>query len=143
MKKNNFKILIFYFVLIAGIIVALTFMFNQGAADAPTYSDVLEYFQKDTVKEFVVDDDNVITMTVYNLNENGELVYNENGVILNTTKTVEYQLQSLGLFVEDCSEYYQNNQNLVAFDIEPEKVMPWWVSLLPYVLIIVVVIVLV
>ena len=142
MKKNNFKILIFYFVLIAGIIVALTFMFNQGAADAPTYSDVLEYFQKDTVKEFVVDDDNVITMTVYNLNENGELVYNENGVILNTTKTVEYQLQSLGLFVEDCSEYYQNNQNLVAFDIEPEKVMPWWVSLLPYVLIIVVVIVL-
>ena len=142
MKKNNFKILLLYFVLIAGIIFALSFMFNQAPKDAPTYSDVIEYFQKDAVREFIVDEENRITMTVYNLNEQGELTYSEEGTILNTTKTVEYQLQSLGLFVEDCSEYYQNNQNLVAFDIEPETVMPWWVSLLPYVLIIVVVIVL-
>ncbi len=142
MKKSNFKILIFYFILIAGIIVSLSFMFNQRASDAPTYSDVLEYFRKDAVKEFVVDDSNLLTMTVYNLNESGELTKNEDGVILNTTKDVEYQLQSLGLFVEDCSEYYQNNQNLESFDIKPEKIMPWWVSLLPYVLIIIVVIVL-
>ena len=142
MKKNNFKILIFYFILIAGIIVSLSFMFNQRANDAPKYSDVLEYFRKDAVKEFVIDDKNKLTMTVYNLNENGELTRNENGVILNTTKKVEYKLQSLGLFVEDCNEYYQNNQNLITFDIQPETVMPWWVSFLPYVLIIIVVIVL-
>ena len=142
MKKNNFKILLLYFVLIAGIIFALSFMFNQTPKDVPTYGDVIEYFQKDIVREFVVDKDNRITMTVYNLNEQGELTYSEDGTILNTTKTVEYRLQSLGLFVEDCSEYYQTNKNLVAFDIEPEAIIPWWVSFLPYVLIIIVIIVL-
>ena len=94
MKKNNFKILLLYFVLIAGIIFALSFMFNQAPKDAPTYSDVIEYFQKDAVREFIVDEENRITMTVYNLNEQGELTYSEDGTILNTTKTVEYQLQS-------------------------------------------------
>ena len=144
MKKSNFKILIFYFVLIVGIILALSLMFGQNQTEAPTYSDVLEYFQKDAVKDFVIDEKNLITMTVYNLNENGELDYNEDGSIANPTKTVEYQLQSLGLFVEDCSQYYngEGNHNLESFDIEPETVMPWWVSLLPYVLIIIVVIVL-
>jgi len=142
MKKNNFKILIFYFVLIAGIIVALSFMFGQAPSDAPTYSDVVEYFKTDSVKEFVVDEKNLITMTVYNRNEDGTLSYAEDGTIVSSTKTVEYQLQSLGLFVEDCSDYYKSNQNLQSFDIEPETVMPWWVSLLPYVLIIIVVIVL-
>ena len=142
MKKNNFKILIFYFVLIVGIIFSLSLMFGSANEEKLTYSDVLEYFQKDAVKEFVVDDKNLLSMTVYNLNENGELTYDENGTLTSTTKKVSYQLQSLGLFVEDCAPYYQNNQNLVEFDIEPETVMPWWVSLLPYVLIIIVVIVL-
>ncbi len=142
MKKNNFKILIFYFVLIAGIIIALSFMFGQAPSDEPTYSDIVEYFKTDTVKEFVVDEKNLITMTVYNVNEDGTLSYAEDGTITNSTTTIEYQLQSLGLFVEDCSDYYKSNQNLQRFDIEPETVMPWWVSLLPYVLIIIVVIVL-
>ena len=99
--------------MIAGIIVALSFMFGQAPVDKPTYSDVVDYFKNDTVKEFVVDEKNLITMTVYNLNEEGELTYSEDGTITNSTKTVEYQLQSLGLFVEDCSDYYKNNENLV------------------------------
>ena len=147
MKKSNFKIMTFYIVLIIGIFAALFVMFNQQQAkDNPTYGDVLEYFQKDTVKEFVVDKSNYLTMTVYQTGEDGALTRNEEtGAITNTTKTVGYQLQSLGLFVQDCSQYYNGetaNENLVNFDIEPETVMPWWVSLLPYLLIIVVFVIL-
>ena len=57
-------------------------------------------------------------------------------------KTIEYRLQSLELFVENCSQYYLSNANLVSYDIAPPKVVPWWVSFLPYIIVIIIIIVL-
>ncbi|MGM9682442.1 MAG: ATP-dependent zinc metalloprotease FtsH [Eubacteriales bacterium] len=137
MKKNYIKTIVFYLVLIVAIIVAVSLMFNRNTKETLTYSDVLEYFEKDAVLEFNVDDDYYLTMKVYVLNESGELTLDDDGNITNATKTIGYQLQSLDLFVRDFSEYYKGNVNLTKFDIQPETVMPWWVSLLPYVIIIV------
>jgi len=139
-KNNNFKIIIFYIILFAAVILALTFMFNNDKGDKVTYSDVVNYFKEDKVIDFVVDKDNVIILNVCELDENGKPVLDSAGKV--ATKEVEYRLQSLGLFVEDCSGYYQNNENIEKYDIEPEKVIPWWVGFLPYVIIIIVVIVL-
>jgi ATP-dependent Zn protease len=131
MKKNsNSKIIIFYIILFAAVILALSFMFGQSNAEEVTYGDVVKYFQNDQVAEFTVDNSNYIEMQVY--------VVDENGNKTETTQTVGYQLQSLALFVEDCSQYYLNNKSLNDFDIEPETVMPWWVSFLPYVIVIVI-----
>ena len=131
MKKNsNFKIIIFYIVLFAAVILALSFMFNQNSEEKVTYSQIVDYFKKDMVAEFVVDDDFYIEMKVYDVLTSGE------------TKTIGYQLQSLGLFVEDCSEYYKGNQNLKSYDIEPETVFPWWVAFLPYLIVIIVLVIL-
>lgn len=142
MKKNNFKILIFYFVLILAVILTLSFMFSGNNAETLQYSDVVDYFERDAVKSFVVDSDNYITMTVYTETdpETGAVIPDDT-----KTKTVGYQLQSLGLFVQDLSRYYagsdtqQPNANLVGgFDIQPEKETPFWLAFLPYLIVIVI-----
>ena len=151
-KKSNFKILVFYVLLFAAIIVALSVMFNQTTTDAVTYRDVVNYFKNDAVVEFVVDENNYITMKVYNIEDIEKL---EDSAITDTgeadtapsvsslpTKTIGYQLQSLSLFINDCGDYYKNNVNLQNYDIQPETVAPWWVSFLPYIIVIVIVIVL-
>ncbi len=137
MKKNsNTKIIIFYIILFAVVILALSVMFGQNSEDKVTYSEIIGYFRKDQVAEFTVDNTNYLEMKVYVLDEDGNIVSPEQ------TKVIGYQLQSLGLFVEDCSEYYKNNASLKSFDIEPETVMPWWVAFLPYIIVIIIVIVL-
>ncbi|MBR0454799.1 MAG: ATP-dependent zinc metalloprotease FtsH [Clostridia bacterium] len=137
MKKNsNLKIIIFYIVLFAVVILALSFMFNQNREEKVTYSQIVDYFKSDRVAEFVVDDDFYIEMKVYEIDAAGNVLTSGD------TKTIGYQLQSLGLFVEDCSEYYKSNQNLKSYDIEPETVFPWWVAFLPYIIVIVVLVIL-
>ena len=137
MKKNsNLKIIIFYIILFAAVILALSFMFNQNGEEKVTYSQIVDYFKSDRVAEFVVDDDFYIEMKVYEIDADGNVLTSGD------TKTIGYQLQSLGLFVEDCSEYYKSNQNLKSYDIEPETVFPWWVAFLPYIIVIVVLVIL-
>ena len=137
MKKNsNLKIIIFYIVLFAVVILALSFMFNQNGEEKVTYSQIVDYFKSDRVAEFVVDDDFYIEMKVYEVDADGNVLTSGD------TKTIGYQLQSLGLFVEDCSEYYKSNQNLKSYDIEPEAVFPWWVAFLPYLIVIIVLVIL-
>ncbi len=141
-KKSNFKVLIFYFILIAAIIFSLSVMFSNEEAEPIKYSQIIEYFKNDAVKSFTVDQNDYIELEVYNIDELKEAVSTGAPIAdLNTTK-IGYQLQSLNLFINDCGDYYTNNKNLVSFDIEPVAVMPWWVSLLPYAIVIIIFIVL-
>lgn len=151
-NKSNIKVLIFYVLLIAAVIFSLSLMFRQGTEETLTYSDVVDYFKNDAVVEFVIDDDNYITMKVYDTDDlaqaKAEALENDlseipDDVLSSLNKrTVGFQLQSLSLFVNDCGEYYKSNANLAAYDIQPETVTPWWVALLPYVVVIIIVIVL-
>ncbi len=147
-KKSNFKVLIFYVVLIVAIILALSMMFSNQEVEQIKYSQIVEYFKNDAVKQFTVDENDYITMEVYDIAElkalDEPVAEGETPKTLADlkTKTIGYQLQSLELFINDCDEYYKGNTNLESFDIEPITVMPWWVSLLPYAIVIIVVIVL-
>ena len=90
MKKNsNSKIIIFYIILFAAVIIALSFMFGQNNDEKVTYGDVIGYFQDDQVAEFTIDNSNYLEMQVYVLDESGNKT--------DLTKTVGYQLQSLSL----------------------------------------------
>ncbi len=142
MKKSNFKVLVFYFVLILAVFLSLSFLFGQEDPEVIQYGDVVEYFQKDAVSEFVVDDQYYLTMKVYVLNENGELIYNEAGQITSATKTIGFQLPAYVDFTREFSDYYENNVNLKSYDIQPEATTPLWVAFLPYLIVIVVVIIL-
>ncbi len=139
MKKNsNIKIILFYVALFVVVIVALSFMFSQKDAEEPIYSDIVGYFANDQVAEFVVDKNNVIEITLYEVDEKGNILLDDRGNKKTQSEKVAYQLQSLELFVKDCSEYYLNNKNLQQYDIEPDPILPWWVSFLPYILILVI-----
>ena len=143
-KKSNFKVLIFYIILIAAIILSLSFMSSKQEVEQIKYSQVVDYFKYDAVKTFVIDENDYITMEVYNIDDVKAIA---NGTLQSTvsdlpTKTIGYQLQSLNLFINDCADFYTNNANLASYDIEPLTTYPWWVSFLPYIIVIVIFIVL-
>ena len=145
MKKNNLKIIVFYIILFIAVIILLTVMFGANEHEEAIYSEVVEYFEDDLVVDFVIDESYYLTMTVYIPNEDGSLSVDGEGKIINQKAKVGYQLQSLGHFVDNLSDYYVGenaNKNLQAFDIKPEKAIPWWLSFLPYVIIIVIFIIL-
>ena len=143
-KKSNFKVLIFYIVLIAAIIFSLSFMFSNQEVEQIKYSQVVDYFKNDAVKTFTIDQEDYITMEVYNIDEIRAIAdgTSQTPVSELSTKTIGYQLQSLNLFINDCGDFYTTNANLTSYDIEPLTTYPWWVSFLPYIIVIVIFIVL-
>ena len=68
-NKSNFKVLIFYLVLIVAVILSLSMMFSNQEVEEIKYSQVVNYFKNDAVKAFTVDESDYITMEVYNIDE--------------------------------------------------------------------------
>ena len=56
--KNGFKIAIFYIVLIGIILIATASLWNSIPQDKLNYSNVVDYFVNEQVKEFTVDENN-------------------------------------------------------------------------------------
>ena len=83
MKKNNFKVIIFYSVLILLVILASTSLFNMSTGDQMKYSQILALFEKDQVKEF-------------NVSAEGDL-----SIVTVDNKRIEYELQRIDFFRED------------------------------------------
>ena len=138
--KNHLKTILFYLLLIGIIIAVVATIFSGTTEEKLVLGDVVDYFEADRVQSFTIDEDYFLSMTVIKVNEAGELLKNADGSF--QTEQKSYQLQSLALFQEYCSEHVKNNVNLANYDIEPATTYPWWVSLLPYAIIIIVFIVL-
>ncbi len=127
MKKNNFKVIIFYSVLILLVILASTSLFNMTADKDQQYSEIIALFEKDQVKKFTVSAD-------------GDL-----SILTIDNKKIEYELQRVDYFREDVAEYVKQNfkdtdgksGNLESYHYEPVPSTPWWLSFLPYLVIIV------
>ncbi len=125
MKKSNFKVIIFYSVLILLVILASTSLFNMSADDEMKYSQIIALFEKDQVKEFKVSAD-------------GEL-----SILTIDNKKIQYELQRIDYFREDVAEFVKKNTkqsdgsggNLQSFHYEPIHQTPWWLSFLPYLVI--------
>ena len=140
--KSHLKTILFY-VLLIGIIVAVVATIFQGTEDEKlVLGDVVSYFEEDRVVSFVIDEDYNLTMTVI---KGADGTYEQNADGSWVTEQRSYRLQSLSLFQEYCGDLVLRNQaegRLDTYDIEPETVYPWWVSLLPYAIIIIVFVVL-
>ena len=131
--KKHIKSIILYLLLFTVIIVVVSTIFQQTKEEKVVLGEVVTYFKEDKVVSFVIDEDYYITMTVIKATA-------PDGT--HQTEEISYQLRSIDLFNDYCGEYIKTNSQLKTFDIEPQTVTPWWVSLLPYALIIIVVIVL-
>ena len=72
--KNNVKVILFYVLLIATIFVAVfAIMGNPSSNQEPIFSDIMELFAEDRVKEFEVSSENVLTLIVYKTDKEGVL----------------------------------------------------------------------
>ena len=109
MKKSNGKIVLFYIVLIVGIFLVLSFLFSNRDVKNPTYGEIVDYFEKDQVHSFVVDDSNYLTLKVYD----GTIVRNDAGQITNTTHEVGFQLPSRVEFEEQFSQYFMGEKTCI------------------------------
>ena len=132
MKKRSFlHDILFYAIIVVLIVVVLSSLFsNSGKEEQPTYDDVLAYFHNEQVKEVIVSPKNVLTLTVQN----------EDG----TQKQVSYKLKSFEMFHEDLGGLIQEQVNegtIVRYEPQPATEYPWWLSMLPWLLILVVIII--
>ncbi|MBR2010455.1 MAG: ATP-dependent zinc metalloprotease FtsH [Clostridia bacterium] len=138
--KNHLKTILLYVLLIAVIIGVVATIFQSTEEEKIVLGDVVAYFQSDRVVSFLIDENYYITMQVIKQDAAGNLQQNADGSFVTTE--ISYQLRSLDLFNEYCGDYVRSNTNLTDYDIEPQTTYPWWVSLLPYALIIIAVVVL-
>ena len=113
-KKNNFgRQLLLYVVLFGVIIVMLSSLFykdTQGTV-IENYSDLAGYIQRNEVKSVYVHNTGEVTIT------------------LKDDSQKSYELAYVDMFYQD----FQTDllKNGVVIEYEPQATMPWWVSLLP------------
>ncbi len=128
-KKGNFKVIIFYIALIAIIFVAVFAMLgNPTNQEEVLFSDIMHYFEENRVQEFEVSNENIITLVVYKTDKTGVLAPED--VLGVPTEKISYKLRDVSIFI-DAFEDYKGNTNLVKYEYEPLAEYPWWVSLLP------------
>ena len=128
--KSNLKHAIFYIVMIGMIIIAATTLWQSFPTDDVAFSDVIEMFEGERVKSFVVEQDNKLRMDVRVVLENGT----------ETTTTVVYKLRDLGLFWTVLGDTIgeQLEQGVIEkYDIPAPETLPAWVSFLPSIIIII------
>ncbi len=119
--KNNAKIIVFYIFLIVAILVAASALLNQPVDEPLQYSDVVDDFKTEQVTSFVI-------------RQNNELVYETAD-----GKTNVFKLRSLDIFERDLKELIleQKEKGIIKdFNYEEPTEIPWWVSFLPYVVVI-------
>ncbi|MBQ3791637.1 MAG: ATP-dependent zinc metalloprotease FtsH [Clostridia bacterium] len=142
MKRRSFRVALFYLVIVAIVVVAVSVMLRGGSTSKIPYSQVRSYFLHEQVTVFEVTSSNVLKMTVRVLDENGVPVTTQdvNGKTVEKTEAVEYKLRDLSIFLEDLgpliSTQYENGI-IKDYDYPAPVEIPWWVSLLPYLLLIV------
>ncbi len=128
--KNSLKITIFYVVLIAILIVATASLWDNVPEETLLFSDVVELFHNEQVREFQVDEDNTLTMIVRTKTTDG----------VATEAMLSYQLRNLDLFLEELGDLIaqQHEAGIIeAYDYPPPYEIPWWVSLVPYAIVII------
>jgi len=114
--------IVFYFILLTMLYFAVSSLYNKADTVVITYSDIVGFFDKEEVKSFTVDERNIIHI-----------------VFKDTTKAdVTYKLPSLNLFlysvpVERLDELTASG-GLESYDFAPPYETPFWMTMLPYLL---------
>ena len=135
MNKNVKGILSYILVFAVITLIGTNFMNLFENEDEITYSDILEYFKTEQVKSFTVTDSNELILTLH------EEVTLPNGKTVN--KQVTTVLRDLGMFYEDTHELAEAQREtgiLEEYHYQPLQSLPWWVSFLPYLIMMVIMI---
>ncbi len=114
-----------FYLLMIVILFASVYLLSMNEIDSTSvdYHEVLRLFKQEKVDSFVVEDN----MLYLNLKED-----------YNGTKTVTHELYSFSVFYNDLSETIQQQADsgiIKDFNYDSGWTPPWWVSFIPYVLI--------
>lgn len=127
--KKGFKTVIIYALILLAIVFLATKLFGTGTDDKLTYGDVVSMVKAGTydgkeISAIKIDEDGVLVISFADKSE--------------TT----FELRDWKIFYEDVKESLQSADNKIAYDIAAPTTLPWWVSFLPYILVVVLFIVL-
>ena len=139
--KANFKNIIIFILIIGIVIVSASFFMEQTAKeDKFVYSDLVELFKNDMVRDFTVDEKGVIKLNAFvtSVGEDGTIIYeyDEKGEprVKEYTYTFSYELQ-LNRIISIIEKNAEDGvTNLVKYDFEPMPETPWYVAYLPYII---------
>ena len=125
-QRSILREIIFYAIVIALIVVALSALFSSGTKkEKVTYDDIMRYFDQGQVREVTVSQKNVLKLVV---EEDGKEV------------TVSYKLREYGQFFEDFEDDIRigvANGTIRLYEPEPASNSTAWLSYLPMILILV------
>ena len=136
--KANFKSIIIIAILVSVIIVGSSLvMESTGNEDKFTYSDLVILFKNDLVKEFVIDENDVIKVVAYVPDvSTGQLKLDESGKLIEVE--LEYSFSYM-LQVEQILYIVEQNAadgetRLEKYDLLPMGETPWYLAYLPYII---------
>ena len=120
--KSNYKILIFYVVLIGVILISTAALFGGQPGESVIYSDIDQLFFEQQVKAFEIDSSDRLT------------------ILTHDNRTVTFALRDLGLFMEQFGETIETQFRegiIESYNIAEPVEIPWWISLMPYAIVII------
>ena len=130
MRSSNLRIILLYLFLIVAFIIVAGYFFDQGKPDKISYGDVVQYIKNDEVVRIIIDDSEIRLTLTYEAAQRAN------------AQEVSHNLSSIGLFEQDVGQVVIENltddsKNLKDYDVIPAAEMAWWVSILPYFIVIV------
>lgn len=131
--KNNAKTILFYVVLIALFIFSSYFLLGQKKEEEKKYSEIVDLFTNEKVESFTVTADDVLVIQTKDEK-------NEDGTVVNKGSEIVFKLRSISLFEQDLKELIteqHENGVISSFDYEPPKETPFWMSWIPFLIMIV------
>ncbi len=140
--KANLKNIIILLVIVGIVIIGTSFLSGVDKdGDAFVYSDLIQLFEDDLVKDFVIDEKATIELNAYvaSRGPDGRLVYelDENGarklIAHSYTFSYELQLERIMSIVE--ANAADGVTNLESYNFEPAAETPWYLTPIAYVII--------
>ena len=140
--KANFKNIIILILIVGIVIVSASFIMDRSKdEDKFVYSDLVDLFEKDLVRDFVVDENGTIKLNAYIVtgqNEDGSYIYELDSKGERKLKEYTYTFSYLGyeFQIGKIISIIESGAatNLVEYDFEPTPETPWYVAYLPYII---------
>lgn len=144
-KQSRVKSILLYIAVVIGVIIATSFLFKMPAVTPPKYSQVLDLFYDGAVTEYKINlGSGKMTMTAIT-EKVPEEFFNKKlakkDKMDESKAIVSYTVPNVSIFLDDTREFVRLNNDdptkaPIVFEYEHATDNSWWLSLLPTVLMI-------